>query len=100
MTPRIDTTLYRTRWPLEPLLAYAAARAERYQHPIGLAGNCARCPYCYSAKNLAAEVGVTSRSAERWRSAGLTDEMADRCATALGAHPSAIWSDWFTVVAA
>lgn len=48
-----------------------------------------------SSTEVAVRVGRTTRTVERWRTAGLTLDAADRAACALGVHPSAIWPDWY-----
>lgn len=39
-------------------------------------------------------LGVDSAQVCRWRRAGLTDAMADRCAIRLGRHPREVWPGW------
>lgn len=60
------------RWPWEPLGAIVAG----------------------SLSTQAARLGVHPRQVPRWRTEGLSDAMADRCAIAVGLHPSIIWPGW------
>src|SRR5690606_32399576 len=43
---------------------------------------------------LARRVGVTVRRVHRWRSAGLSEDHADRCAGAMGMTPHELWPEW------
>ena len=45
----------------------------------------------------AAALGVHDRQISRWRSYGLTDDQADRCAIAIGSHPALVWPGWHDV---
>lgn len=47
-----------------------------------------------SVRAQARRLGVNDRQVYRWRSTGLSDAMADRCAIALGLHPSILWPGW------
>jgi len=51
---------------------------------------------CWSVRSFAHAVGQRSDKAiHRWREeGGLTHRAADKAATALGLHPSAIWAEW------
>lgn len=53
-----------------------------------------------SLRTQAAVLGVHERQVSRWRSYGLTDEQADRCAILAGSHPAAVWEGWDSVAAA
>jgi hypothetical protein len=50
----------------------------------------------HSANELAARIGVSTRTIQRWKLNGITVWQADRMACALGTHPSLIWADWWT----
>jgi FixJ family two-component response regulator len=48
-----------------------------------------------SARELAEQFGVTSRTIFRWRANGIPDLQADRAAIAIGEHPAILWpTDW------
>ena len=49
-----------------------------------------------SSSEVARLAGVQQRSVARWRQDGATisEEHADRLATALHVHPSEVWADW------
>lgn len=49
-----------------------------------------------SVRTQAGLLGVHQRQVSRWRSYGLTDEQADRCAIGIGSHPALIWANWHT----
>jgi hypothetical protein len=49
----------------------------------------------WSDRVLADMCGVSLRTAQRWRTQGLTWWMADRAAVACGLHPALIWPTWF-----
>lgn len=63
------------RWPVAPLLATCRVTT------IG---------------DVAALVGVSTRTVHRWQRNGLTDTQADRAAVALGLHPANVWPDWWS----
>lgn len=47
-------------------------------------------------RQIAEAAGFSRRAVYRWRTAGLTEVVADAVATSLGFHPSEIWGDaWF-----
>ena len=53
-----------------------------------------------SVRTQADLFGVHQRQVSRWRSYGLSDDQADRCALAAGLHPREIWSGWDDVAMA
>lgn len=55
---------------------------------------CAAGGYCASDSSLARRLGVSRTTLWRWSHRGLTDREADRAASTLGLHPSALWRDW------
>jgi hypothetical protein len=86
-------------WPFEELFAYAAASVGRRPHR---AEGCMSCfsgqdpdvTGCLSQGHLAAHLGVTRRTVQRWARRGLTDDQADRAAVALGTVPGCVWPSW------
>jgi hypothetical protein len=46
-----------------------------------------------SAADIAARLGVTQRTVERWKAEGLSERQADNVAVALGLHPFEIWPE-------
>ena len=73
------------RWPMaerfsiEPLAAVVAGRT-------GSASSTAM---------IAQAVGVSGRTVQRWKRAGLSCWVADRAATELALHPSEVWDGWW-----
>lgn len=47
-----------------------------------------------SVRTQADMLGVHQRQVSRWRSYGLSDDQADRCALAAGLHPREVWPGW------
>lgn len=43
---------------------------------------------------VAAQVGVTRRTVDRWNREGMSEAVADRVACALGHHPVTLWPDF------
>lgn len=39
-------------------------------------------------------LGITQRTADRWKAGGIPDKSADHAAIAIGTHPALIWPDW------
>lgn len=78
------------RLPLEPLWRYVQRRhrqVDRGQRET------------FGAVDIAAEVGVHSRTVKRWRHTGLTWDHADKAAIRLGSHPALIWgNEWWALV--
>lgn len=47
-------------------------------------------------KEVARNAALPLRTVVRWAKDGIPRERADQLAVALGAHPSEIWSNWFS----
>lgn len=47
-----------------------------------------------SVRSQAERLGVDDAQVSRWKRAGLSDAMADRCAIRAGLHPAIVWPDW------
>ena len=71
LTP--DEQAGQRRYPLQPLLDAA----------------------CATVGDVAATTGFDRRTVASWAQAGICETYADRCAVALGVHPSAVWDDWW-----
>lgn len=88
MTPRLGEYLPDIRLPLEPLLEIAQKRyrpeSDR-DHVVGPTGV------------LANVLGISFRTAHRYRRHGLTIDQADRAACELGLHASNIWTNWYEI---
>lgn len=80
------------RLPLAPLDELARLRARKL--PRGTTGD-SYTQADWSDRDLADSLAVGRREVSRWRRDGLTITAADRAATALGEHPSAVWPDWW-----
>ena len=48
---------------------------------------------------IAELAGVSRRTVNRWRHAGIPLELADRLACAIGLHPSNVWPEWYELEA-
>lgn len=72
-----------TRFLYAPLEAYIAARHRPEDGELG-------------GRAIGAAVGFSPKTVNYWQHVGhLTVDTADKCAVALGQHPSAIWPEWW-----
>lgn len=89
------------RLPLEPLYRYAGRLLDRPLHTAGTRGRCENCPECVTNGRVAALVGVSVDAILKHRRRGVTAEVGDRFAVALGTHPLMVWGDaWLDLGAA
>lgn len=80
------------RWPFEPLRRLMWARSGLPAHDVHGCQCAARGPgFCFSAATVADELGVTTRTVQRWQNVGLSDTAADRAAVTLGLTPHLVW---------
>ena len=75
------------RYPLEPLAAAAGVE-------LGQIGGHQPGDPLNGYRALMEIFGVSRMRCRRWRTEGLTIDEADRCATHISLHPTAIWDSW------
>lgn len=80
------------RFPFEPVERYLSYREGLPPHSEKCCGGGVS-HGCLSAPVVANALRTSPRQVCRWRRNGLTRPMADRVATAMGLHPSALWAD-------
>ena len=89
------------RWPLEPLLKYAAANLGKIPHSpkdcLGCMAEHIKKPVdrnCLSMVELAGILGRPVRTVQRWKLYGVRWIDADKAAVTLGTHAACIWLGW------